>query len=223
MARDYRICETVETMENYGASAISNSDLLAIILNNKDKADKLLKQEETLFEGTEEGIRCIAGKDLETIKYLGGLSKSEAAKIYAAIEIGKRIANLEKNDAYKITSPGSAAEYLMPRLRHETHERFLVMLRNTKNKIMSVKQIAEGSLTSAVVHPREVFAPAVTAHAACILVAHNHPSGDPYPSHEDRSLTKALADAGDILGIPVLDHVVIGDGSYYSFKEHGDL
>lgn len=223
MAKDYRICETVETMENYDASAVSNSDLLAIILNSKDKADKLLKQEETLFEGTEEGIRYIAGKDLETIKYLGGLSKAEAARIYAAIEIGKRIANLEKNDAYKITSPGTAAEYLMSRLRHETHERFLVMLLNTKNKIMSVKQVAEGSLTSAVVHPREVYAHAVTAHAAAILVAHNHPSGDPYPSHEDRSLTKALADAGDILGIPVLDHVVIGDGSYYSFKEHGDL
>ena len=86
-----------------------------------------------------------------------------------------------------------------------------------------MKQVAEGSLTSAVVHPREVYAHAVTAHAAAILVAHNHPSGDPYPSHEDRSLTQALNDAGNVLGIPVLDHVVIGDGSYYSFKEHGDL
>lgn len=86
-----------------------------------------------------------------------------------------------------------------------------------------MKQISEGSLTSAVVHPREVFAPAVINHAACILVAHNHPSGDPYPSTEDRHLTEALNTAGEALGIPVLDHVVIGDGRYYSFKEHGDL
>ena len=97
------------------------------------------------------------------------------------------------------------------------------MLLNTKNRVIRIKQIAEGSLTSAVVHPREVFASAVTAHAACILAAHNHPSGDPYPSTEDRNLTKALEEAGNVLGIPLLDHIVIGDGRYYSFKEHGDL
>lgn len=223
MSKDYRICETVETLGSYGANAVSSADLLAVILNNREKAEKLLHQEETLFEGVEEGIRCIAGKDLDTLKYLGGLNKQEAAKIYAAIEIGKRIAKLEANESDHITSPGTAAQYLMNRLRHETHERFMVMLLNTKNRIMSVKQVAEGSLTSAVVHPREVFAHAVTAHAAAILVAHNHPSGDPYPSHEDRSLTTALEEAGEILGIPVIDHVVIGDGRYYSFKEHGDL
>jgi DNA repair protein RadC len=111
----------------------------------------------------------------------------------------------------------------MGRLRNETHEKFVVLLLNTKNRIIKTEQIAEGSLTSAVVHPREVFAPAVVAHAACILVAHNHPSGDPYPSAEDRSLTHALEEAGNVLGIPLLDHLVIGDGRYYSFKEHGDL
>jgi len=111
----------------------------------------------------------------------------------------------------------------MDRLRNETHEKFVVVLLNTKNRVIRVKQIAEGSLTSAVVHPREVFASAVNAHAACILVAHNHPSGDPYPSAEDRSLTTALEEAGNILGIPLLDHVVIGDGRYFSFKEKGLL
>ena len=223
MAKDYRICETMETLESYGANAVSNADLLAVILNNREKAEKLLHQDATLFDGIEEGIRCIAGKDLDTIRFLGGLSKQEAARIYAAIEIGKRIAEMETREADHIASPGDAANYLMSRLRHETHEKFMVMLLNTKNRIMSVKQIAEGSLTSAVVHPREVFAPAVTAHAAAILVAHNHPSGDPYPSTEDRKLTQALNEAGSILGIPVIDHVVIGDNRYYSFKEHGDL
>ncbi len=103
-----------------------------------------------------------------------------------------------------------------------THERFLAVLLNTKNRIISIRQISEGSLTSAVVHPREVYAPAIVAHAAAILVAHNHPSGDPYPSIGDETLTIALTKAGDTIGIPLLDHLIIGDGRYYSFKEHGN-
>ena len=111
----------------------------------------------------------------------------------------------------------------MGRMRNDSHEKFAVVLLNTKNRVIRVQQIAEGSLTSAVVHPREVYAPAIVNHAACIIVAHNHPSGDPYPSTEDRNLTTALEKAGDLIGIPLLDHMIIGDGTYYSFKEHGDI
>ena len=111
----------------------------------------------------------------------------------------------------------------MGRLRYETHECFVVVLLNTKNRVIRLQRIAEGSLTSAVVHPREVYAPAVTSHAASLIVAHNHPSGDPYPSAEDKTLTIALSKAGEFLGIPLMDHIIIGDGRYYSFKEHGDV
>ena len=223
MAKDFRICESMETMETMGASAVTTEDLLAIILGNREKAHKLLHQDETLFNASQVGLKCLAGADFDAIKFLGDLTKAEASKILAAIEIGKRIAYASETEREHITSPGDAAQYLMGRMRNLTHEYFVVLLLNTKNRIIRVKQIAEGSLTSAVVHPREVFAPAVMAHAACILVAHNHPSGDPYPSTEDRSLTKALEEAGNVMGIPLLDHVVVGDGRYYSFKEHGDL
>ena len=223
MAKDYRINESIEYMQTYGGQSIPTADLLAVILGNREKAEKLLHQEETLFTGQQDGLKCIAGQDFDSLKFLGGLTPTEAARILAAMELGKRIANASTSELEHITSPGDAAQYLMSRLRYETHEKFVVMLLNTKNRVISVKHIAEGSLTSAVVHPREVFAPAVTAHAACILVAHNHPSGDPYPSAEDRNLTRALEEAGNVLGIPLLDHVVIGDGRYYSFKEHGDL
>lgn len=220
--KDYRICESIEALENYGATTISTEDLLSVILNNKEKAENIMRKESSLFSGKLDGLRGLLGQDFDGLQFLG-LNKNEAAKILASIELGMRIARLANDEPEHITCPGDAAKYFMERIRHETHEKFYVMMLNTKNRITRVKQIAEGSLTSAVVHPREVFASAVNAHAACILVAHNHPSGDPYPSHQDRSLTEALNKAGDLLGIPVLDHVVIGDGKYYSFKEHGDL
>ena len=220
MAKDFRIAESMETMESIGANAVTTEDLLAIILNSREKAARLLHQEKTLFVSQLDGIHCLArNQDFDALKYLGGLSKAEAARILAAIELGKRIANASALETDHITSPGSAAQLLMDRLRNETHEKFIVVLLNTKNRVIRIKQIAEGSLTSAVVHPREVFAPAV---------AHNHPGNfgelcDPYPSPQDRSLTTALEEAGNVLGIPLLDHIVIGDGRYYSFKEHGDL
>lgn len=221
--KNYRINESIEHMQNFGPNGITNEELLAIILGSKVKAGKLLHREDTLFSAQMDGLKCIASEDLDTLRLFGNLSKNEAARILAAIEIGKRIANASTSELEHITSPGDAAQFLMGRLRNETHEKFVVLLLNSKNRVIRVKQIAEGSLTSAVVHPRETFAPAVTSHAACILVAHNHPSGDPYPSTEDRNLTRALEEAGSVLGIPLLDHVIIGDGRYFSFKEHGDL
>lgn len=151
------------------------------------------------------------------------VTDEQASAVLAAIELGKRIAQAGALDREHVASPGDAARFLMGRMRNETREKFMVMLLNTKNRVIQVLQVAEGSLTSAVVHPREVFAPAIVNHAACILVAHNHPSGDPYPSTEDRNLTTALEEAGNMIGIPLMDHLVIGDGYYYSFKEHGDM
>ncbi|MCI6544337.1 MAG: JAB domain-containing protein, partial [Phascolarctobacterium succinatutens] len=100
---------------------------------------------------------------------------------------------------------------------------FLVILLNSKNKVIGTELVSEGSLTNSVVHPREVFLPAILQHAASICVAHNHPSGDPQPSIEDRQLTAVLLAAGQTLGIPLLDHLIIGDGAYYSFQEDGAL
>ena len=226
MKRDYRICESMDTMETMGASAVTTEDLLAILLGNTDKAHKLLHQEETLFSASQEGLeglKCLAGADFDSIKFLGGLTKTETAKILASMELGKRIANASATNREHITSPSDIAQYMMSRLRYEKNEKFYAIFLNTKNRIIRVKQISVGSLTSSVVHPRSVFNAAITSNSCSFIVAHNHPSGDPYPSTEDRNLTRALEEGGNVLGIPLIDHVVIGDGRYYSFKEHGDI
>lgn len=107
----------------------------------------------------------------------------------------------------------------MPRLRYAKKEQFIVILLDSKNRVIGTELVSEGTLTDSLVHPREVFRPAILQHAASIVVAHNHPSGDPHPSEEDCDLTQTLTEAGKTLSIPVLDHLIIGDGTYYSFQE----
>ena len=214
---------TQNRMAQLGAEVLANSELLELILR-KGKRNIAPRQLAEIIV-SEDGVyrhlaRCHFVREV-TERY--DVTDEQASALLAAMELGRRITQAGTLDAEHITSPGDAAKYLMGRLRHETHEKFLVILLNTKNRIMLVRQIAEGSLSSAVVHPREIFAPAVVNHASSIIVAHNHPSGDPYPSEEDRRLTAALEEAGRTLGIPLMDHLVIGDGRYYSFKERGGI
>ncbi len=206
-----------------GPEALTNSELLELILRRgkRNVASDQLAKTIVADDGTYRYLaRC---HRIAEVKERYDVTDEQASALLAAMELGKRITQTATTNTEHITSPGDAAKYLMGRLRFETHEKFVVVLLNTKNRVIETIQIAEGSLSSAVVHPREIYAPAVVNHAACILVAHNHPSGDPYPSTEDRKLTAALENAGSVLGIPLIDHVVIGDGTYYSFKEHGDL
>lgn len=209
------VLEIHEELVTYGEKTQSTEKLIEIIIGNEKKAKEIIENYETLED-------ALGKKNYETL-LTAGLTKGEAQRLIAAIEIGKRIAASDTEVRNHITSPGDAAKFIMPRLRHGTHEEFLTILLNTKNRVIKTERIAEGSLTSAVVHPREVFASAIVNHAAAILVAHNHPSGDPYPSSEDRHLTTSLEEAGKTLGIPLMDHIVIGDGRYYSFREHGEL
>lgn len=211
--------EICKKLSDGGIESLSDEELIGLIARGKI-AERFCVAETF---ATEDGFkvelsRC---KNLDEISAKFGLTKLQAASILAAMELGKRVAVLPTQKPYRVASPSDAANYLMEKLRYENHERFLVMLLNTKNHIIRLQQIAEGSLSSAVVHPREVFAPAVIHHAASLIVTHNHPSGDPQPSFEDKQLTKVIKNTGDLFGVPVQDHIIIGDGYYYSFKEHG--
>jgi DNA repair protein RadC len=206
-----------------GSEALSDQELLSIIIGKDTKTKTAAKMAEDMTKDEELYKQVVRCQYCEEIMDKYGVPQERAAAVLAALEIGKRIAMAKAIKRNRISSPKEAAMYIMPQMRYLTHEYFIVILLDTKNQVMDKIQISEGSLNCAVVHPREVYAPAIIKHAAAIVVAHNHPSGDPRPSDEDRELTRALVKTGEIIGIPVLDHVVIGDNKYYSFKEKAEL
>ena len=212
-----------EKMAAYGASVLSDAELVAVLLRTgtMDKSALALADELTRDGGL---YKRLAGmRQLQELMKFKGLGIAKASTILAAIEIGRRLASAKPIERASFSCPRDGADFLMPRLRFAQKEQFLVILLNSKNRLLGTELISEGSLTGAVVHPREVFQPAILQHAAAIVVAHNHPSGDPHPSIEDEQITNMLVAAGKTLGIPVLDHLIIGDGTYYSFQEEGAL
>lgn len=153
-----------------------------------------------------------------------GLNEVESSKLLAGMVLGKKMFCEAVNaQQTHIKNSSEAAALLMPKLRYLMHEEFWVIVLNAHNRVVTTKRISSGTLTNSVVHPREVFAPALISKGAAIIVAHNHPSGDPEPSEEDEELTECLKSAGMAIQIPLLDHVIIGDGAYYSFQEDGKM
>ena len=226
MAKDFRICESIETLQNQGPQSVTTEDLLAIILGNKEKAARLLHQENDLFSGGQkQGLTCIAEADYDGLKYRGGLTTTEAARILASIEIGRRIAYAPQTNCVKITCPGDAAAYLQKYLAHAPYENFYVLLLNCKNRVIRIKKISEGSTTSSLVSIPKVLAAAITAHSTSILVGHNHPSlVQPITaSAEDEAVTRGLKEACQAVGLSLLDHIIISGQNYYSFRENGRL
>lgn len=159
----------------------------------------------------------ITEQELLSIK---GIGPRKAQQIIAALQLAKRL-NVPTGSPFIIRSPKDAADYLMPELRYLQHERFCILHLNTKNHVIQKDIISIGTLNSAIVHPREVFRSAIKRSSASILLAHNHPSGDPAPSPEDIQMTKRLVEVGDVVGIDVLDHIIIGDNRFHSLKEQG--
>ena len=169
------------------------------------------------------GLAGFGNATLEEFEQVKGVGEAKAITVMAAIELGRRVTTLAPVERPIIRTPDDVAALLMPRFRYETKESFIAILLSTKNHVLKTPVISVGSLNASIVHPRELFREAINASAAAVILAHNHPSGDPAPSPEDVSLTRKLVDAGKLLDIPVLDHIVLGDGKYISFKEKGIL
>lgn len=208
-----------EKLIKYGVDTLSNIEILAIMLRTGSKkvtaldlASKLLLQAANLKNLSEYSI--------EELKAIEGIGNAKATQIKAAFELGRRLSSSKDKETI-INSPADLAEILIARMGHFKQERFDVVLLDTKNKIIAIKNIFKGSLASTLVHPREVFKFAIKRSSSSIILAHNHPSGDLTASDEDIKLTKRMMEAGKIVGIEVLDHLVIGSESYNSLKNKG--
>ncbi len=212
-----------EKMAVNGAAVLTDAELIAILLRTgtAEKSAIDIASELTADGGLYKRLAGITR--LNELTNIKGLGQAKAATVLAALEIGRRIASAKPIEKIHFSCPQDVANFLMPRLRYAAKEQFVVVLLNSKNKVIGTEVVSEGSLSSSIVHPREVYGPAILHHAAAIMVAHNHPSGDPKPSTEDKEATRLLSRSGKVLGIPMIDHVIIGDGNYYSFLENEAL
>jgi DNA repair protein RadC len=201
-----------------GPEALSSAELLGILLGIGSKeqtavelAGQVISESGDLF-----GLQGVTVHDLLEVH---GIGEAKACIILAAVEFGKRLGRVRNPGRPVISSPEDVDGLLRGRIAHLDRENFVVVLLNTKNEVIEFPTISVGTLSASLVHPREVFKPAIRASAAGIVLAHNHPSGKVGPSREDREVTSRLKEAAGIIGIELLDHVILGDG-YFSMKEH---
>lgn len=208
-----------EKLIMYGSESLSDAELIAILLRNgvADKSALQLAEEVVSYDSA--GIRFLRRCVPEELAQIRGIGTAKACQIIAGIELGKRVSERLENKRLVVNNPAAVAAHFMNQMKHYSKEYFKVLMLNTKIEIIAEETVAIGNLNSTVIHPREIFAKAVKNSSASIILVHNHPSGNPMPSREDINITNRLIEAGNILGIKVLDHLVIGDGVYISLKE----
>ena len=213
-----------EKLLTHGAAVLSDAELLAVLLRTGTTARSVLDiAEAVLAKYRDKGLTAIVHMAPRELADIGGIGPAKAATILAAVELGRRIASRAAVKQTVIGGAEDAAAYDMPVFRFEMKEHFAVMLLDVRNHVIAMPVISVGSLTASVVHPREVFRAAIRQSAAFLILIHNHPSGDPTPSAEDAALTRRLVKVGKLMEIPVLDHIILGDGCFRSLKETGEV
>ena len=205
----------VERLEKQGSNVLSNAELLAIILKTGTKKENVVDMCNRLLSKYDNISKCSL-KELQEIK---GIGKVKASQIVAVFELNKRFSLIKKNGNI-IRSAKDVFKYFYVKLKGLDKENFIVLYLDTKNRIIKDEIISIGTINSSIVHPREVFKNAIKESANSIILVHNHPSGDPSPSEEDKTITEMLFNTGELLSIKVLDHVIIGNDKWYSFREN---
>lgn len=209
-----------ERLLREGAGALTDMELLAILLRTGTATASAMELAAAIL-GRFGSLRALVSASAEELSDLKGVGPAKAAVLQAALEIGRRIAGSGEEVRPVIKSPEDAAGLVMEEMRHLDREHFRALLLNTKNQVIAREVISIGTLNSSTVHPRELFKNAIKRNAAAVILIHNHPSGDPAPSNEDLAVTGRLVEAGRIIGIEVLDHLIIGDNRFVSFKAKG--
>lgn len=204
-----------------GAKALSNAELLAVLLRTGTKGLSVLELAKKIMNQGEgdEGILNIHHLTLEKLKSMKGIGTVKAVQILCLSELAKRLAKASAGEGLVFHLPSTIAEYYMEEMRHHEQEHMKLLMLNTKSKLLGEKDISKGTVNASLISPRELFIEALEKHAVAIILIHNHPSGDPTPSTADVLLTKRIRDAGALIGIELLDHIIIGNNCYMSFSE----
>jgi DNA repair protein RadC len=210
-----------ERLQKLGPAALSSQELLALVIGRgiPKKSVMTIAQELLARFGN---VKAISQASLEELSQVKGIGIAKAAQIRACFELGRR-EDLEPPDPvpFDIKNPEAVVKAIRASLQDKAKEHFKLILLNSRNRIIGISTISIGTLTTSLVHPREVFKEAIMHSAASVVLAHNHPSGDPDPSEDDLKITKKLVESGKILSIEVIDHIIIGKDNHYSFREKG--
>ncbi|GMA52356.1 UPF0758 protein [Alicyclobacillus contaminans] len=209
-----------ERLLAHGPGALRDDELLAVILQAGTRHTSVLELAGRVLTRTN-GLIGLMDTTIEELVDIPGIGLAKALQIAAAIEMGRRIVRRPAGKRTQIRCADDAADWVMDRLRYLKKEHFVILHLDTKHCILGEETVSIGSLDASIVHPREIFKSAIKKSASAILCVHNHPSGDPTPSSEDIAVTRRLSEAGKLLGIDVLDHIVVGDGQYVSLKARG--
>ena len=212
-----------ERLFRLGSGALNHAELLAILVTTGRPGHSALVLAAELLAAGSGSLGGLARRPVSDLARLPGIGAAKAARVAAALELGRRLQEEGRTDRHRIRSPADVYRWFAPRLVDLAAEEFHVLALDSQSAVLRDLLITRGILNSSLVHPREVFRGAIAEAAAGIIVAHNHPSGDPTPSADDRAVTRQLVEAGKIIDVPVYDHIIIGNGRYVSFSEAGLL
>lgn len=214
-----------EKFLKFGSEALTDAELLAIIIRTGTRGEDSVTLGQRVLELTEPylgllGLHHISLKDLQSIR---GIGEVKAVKIKCISELSTRLSKMRAEQNLQISKPSTVAEYYMEELRHMETERTILVMLDNKNRMITDSVISQGTVNASLLSPREIFLTALRHKAVYVLLLHNHPSGDPIPSSQDIEITKRIGEAAELIGIPLIDHIIIGDNKYISFKETGLL
>lgn len=212
-----------EKLLRYGAESLSNPELLAIVLRTGTKGENVLNLSQKIIAELN-GLNGILNASVKEMTKIKGVKEAKASQILAVAELFRRFNTYKSfNEFKRITSPREVANMLYGEMGASNQEVLKLIILNTKNEVVKIKDVFKGSLNSSLIHPREIFNEAIRSSAASIIICHNHPSGDPTPSSEDIKVTTRINQSGEIIGIKLIDHIIIGRNNYVSLKEKGIL
>lgn len=211
--------------EKHGANFLSDAELLAVIIRTGSKNIRSIDLAHHIlnYSKTNKGLIGLNYVSINELMSINGIGKVKAIQILCIVELTKRMAKVTNQEGLRLLNPESVANYYMQEMRHMTREEILLVFIDSKSKVLHDMIMSTGTVNASIVTPREVFLNALKHSATYIIMLHNHPSGDPTPSKEDINTTKRIKEAGTLIGIKLMDHIIIGDNKYISLKEQGIL